>query len=84
MCSNAVEPGWVPTKMGGPGATDDLALGADTQAWLAVSDDPEAQVSGRVFHHRGLRDPHPAAGRADLQDELLAECQQLTGVELGG
>ena len=25
--SNAVDPGWVPTKMGGPGAPDDLRLG---------------------------------------------------------
>ena len=81
--SNAVEPGWVPTKMGGPSATDDLELGADTQAWLAVSDDPEARVSGRVLFHRGLRDPHPAASRADLQDELLAMCHRLTAVVLG-
>jgi NAD(P)-dependent dehydrogenase (short-subunit alcohol dehydrogenase family) len=25
VLSNAVEPGWVPTKMGGPGAPDDPA-----------------------------------------------------------
>jgi NAD(P)-dependent dehydrogenase (short-subunit alcohol dehydrogenase family) len=30
--SNALEPGWVPTRMGGPYAPDDLELGADTQA----------------------------------------------------
>jgi NAD(P)-dependent dehydrogenase (short-subunit alcohol dehydrogenase family) len=83
MFSNAVEPGWVPTKMGGPGAPDDLELGADTQAWLAVSDDPQAQVSGHVFHHRGLRDPHPAAHQQALQDGLLEACQQLTAVKLG-
>ena len=39
-CSNAVDPGWVPTRMGGPGAPDDLVLGHRTQTWLAVSDDP--------------------------------------------
>ncbi len=83
VVSNAVEPGWVPTKMGGPGAPDDLALGADTQAWLAASDDPDAQVTGRVWHHRGLRQPHPAADQQNLQDGLLAACQQLTGVGLG-
>jgi len=44
--SNAVEPGWVPTKMGGPGAPDDMDLAPVTQAWLAVSDDPGARVSG--------------------------------------
>src|SRR6202042_2196554 len=55
VLSNAVEPGWVATKMGGPGAPDDLALGADTQVWLATSDDPDATVSGRCFYHRRAR-----------------------------
>ena len=50
--SNAVDPGWVPTKMGGPGAPDDLQQGYETQTWLAVSDDNKARVSGRYFHHR--------------------------------
>ncbi len=49
VCSNAVEPGWVPTKMGGSGAPDNLEEGAKTQAWLAASNDPAAQVSGRYF-----------------------------------
>ena len=83
VLSNAVEPGWVPTKMGGPGAPDDLDLGADTQAWLATSDDREARVTGHVLHHRGPRDPNPAASRPDVQDGLLEACQELTGVVLG-
>src|SRR6201995_4180733 len=37
VLSNALEPGWVPTKMGGPGAPDHLDAGPRTQAWLAVS-----------------------------------------------
>jgi NAD(P)-dependent dehydrogenase (short-subunit alcohol dehydrogenase family) len=83
VLSNAVEPGWVPTKMGGPGAPDDLELGANTQAWLAVSDDPEAKVSGQVLYHRRPREAHSAASRQDVQDELLAACRQLTGARLG-
>src|SRR5258708_24449857 len=51
VLSNAVDPGWVPTKMGGQSATDDLEQGVATQAWLAVSEDPGAKVSGRYFHH---------------------------------
>jgi NAD(P)-dependent dehydrogenase (short-subunit alcohol dehydrogenase family) len=80
--SNAVEPGWVPTKMGGPGAPDDLELGADTQAWLAVSDDPEATVTGRCFHHRRELACAPVAARVELQDGLLGACAELTGVTL--
>jgi NAD(P)-dependent dehydrogenase (short-subunit alcohol dehydrogenase family) len=82
--SNALEPGWVPTKMGGPGAPDDLTLGAVTQAWLAVSDDAAATVTGRYFRHQKQRSVHPAGHRADLQDELLEYCGGLTGTPLPG
>ena len=78
--ANAVEPGWVATKMGGPGAPDDLAAGSETQAWLAVSDDPEALLSGRLLYHRQLQAHHPAADDANLQDELLRRSAELTGV----
>ena len=80
VLSNAVEPGWVATKMGGPGAPDDLALGADTQVWLATSDDPDATVTGRCFYHRRARAADPAASDPEVQDGLLHECAGLTGV----
>jgi len=82
VLSNAVEPGWVPTKMGGPGAPDDLAQAHVTQAWLAVSDDPAALVSGGYFYHRAPRDAAPAVRSAAFQDELLAELARLTGEKL--
>jgi NAD(P)-dependent dehydrogenase (short-subunit alcohol dehydrogenase family) len=80
--SNAVEPGWVATKMGGPGAPDDLELAPVTQVWLAVSDDPSAAVTGRYFYHQRPRETHPAASDAHFQEALLEECQRLTGVAL--
>lgn len=80
--SNAVTPGWVPTKMGGPGAPEDLEQGAATQVWLAASEDPAALVSGRYFYHQQQREPHPAARDVARQDELLAYCAGLTGVGL--
>ncbi|GAA5049630.1 NAD(P)-dependent dehydrogenase (short-subunit alcohol dehydrogenase family) [Thermocatellispora tengchongensis] len=82
VLSNAVGPGWVPTKMGGPGAPDDLAQGHLTQAWLAVDDEPAAMVSGAFFYHKARIDTHPAATRTDLQEDLLAECARLTGTPL--
>jgi NAD(P)-dependent dehydrogenase (short-subunit alcohol dehydrogenase family) len=82
VLSNALEPGWVPTKMGGPGAPDDLSLAAVTQVWLAVSDDPAATVTGNYFYHQRPRDVHPAARSADIQDSLLNSCAELTGVVL--
>jgi NAD(P)-dependent dehydrogenase (short-subunit alcohol dehydrogenase family) len=82
VLSNALEPGWVPTKMGGPSAPDDLAQGAGTQAWLAVSNDASAMVTGRYFYHQGPRPVHDAARRTDLQDELLAYCAEVSGIGL--
>jgi NAD(P)-dependent dehydrogenase (short-subunit alcohol dehydrogenase family) len=80
--SNAVDPGWVPTRMGGAGAPDDLSEGAATQAWLAVSDDPGAEVTGRYLYHRRDTAPLPVAKRAGLQDALLDYCAELTGTPL--
>jgi NAD(P)-dependent dehydrogenase (short-subunit alcohol dehydrogenase family) len=82
VLSNAVEPGWVATKMGGPGAPDDLSLGPLTQAWLAVSDDPAATVSGQLFYHQRPREVHPAARSHQAQDELLGALAELTGVKM--
>jgi NAD(P)-dependent dehydrogenase (short-subunit alcohol dehydrogenase family) len=82
VLSNAVEPGWVATKMGGPSAPDDLSLGPVTQAWLAVSDDPAATVSGQYFYHQRPREVHPAARSHEFQDELTDALAGLTGVKL--
>jgi NAD(P)-dependent dehydrogenase (short-subunit alcohol dehydrogenase family) len=82
VLSNALEPGWVPTKMGGPGAPGDLSLAPVTQAWLAVSDDPEARVTGQYFYHQKRHRVHSAAYRTDLQDELLTYCAGLTATPL--
>jgi NAD(P)-dependent dehydrogenase (short-subunit alcohol dehydrogenase family) len=84
VASNALEPGWVPTKMGGPGAPDDLSLAAVAQAWLAVSYDRAAMVTGSYFYHQGPRDVHPAAHSAEVQDDLLDLCADLTGTVLPG
>jgi NAD(P)-dependent dehydrogenase (short-subunit alcohol dehydrogenase family) len=80
--SNAVDPGWVPTKMGGPGAPDNLRLGHLTQEWLATSDEPEALTSGGYWFHQRLRTPQPAVGDLRFQDDLLDALARFTGVPL--
>jgi NAD(P)-dependent dehydrogenase (short-subunit alcohol dehydrogenase family) len=82
VLSNALEPGWVPTKMGGPGAPDNLSLAPVTQAWLAVSDDPAATVTGGYFYHQHPREVHPAARSVDIQEGLLDRCARLTGTPI--
>ena len=82
VLSNAVDPGWVPTKMGGPGATDDLEQGHLTQTWLAVSDAPAARVSGGYWHHRKQQRPDTEAADGDFQEQLIVRLAALTGVSL--
>ncbi|MCA9645663.1 MAG: SDR family NAD(P)-dependent oxidoreductase [Polyangiaceae bacterium] len=78
--SNAVSPGWVRTKMGGPSAPDDLDQGHRTQAWLAVGED--AKLSGGYYYHLAPGDLLPAAEDPALQDRLLELCQEASGIEL--
>ena len=80
--SNALEPGWVATKMGGPSAPDDLHQGCLTQAWLATSEDSLARSSGGYFYHQRLRSPNPIASDLRVQEELLAECGRISRIVL--
>ncbi len=82
VLSNALEPGWVATKMGGPGAPDDLDAAHRTQVWLAVSQDPAATVTGKYFFHMRQRTPNPGAHDAGRQDTLLDACRRLSGIEM--
>ena len=80
--SNAVDPGWIKTRMGGSGAPDRLPLGAETQVWLATSDEPAATVTGRYFKRRQDLRAHSAAYDEDLQEGFLQVAARLTEVEL--
>ena len=78
--ANAMEPGWVPTKLGGPRATGDLDAAYKTQAWLSTGCDPDTQASGDYFYHLRPRKPHAAVREIALQDRLLAACERLSGI----
>jgi NAD(P)-dependent dehydrogenase (short-subunit alcohol dehydrogenase family) len=82
VLSNAVDPGWARTRMGGSGAPVDIDTAQRTQSWLAVSQDPAAMVSGRYWHD--MRQQQPASQATDLafQDELLIRLRELTDVSL--
>jgi NAD(P)-dependent dehydrogenase (short-subunit alcohol dehydrogenase family) len=82
VLSNALEPGWVATKMGGSSAPDNLDEGPRTQVWLAASDDPAAKVTGEYFYHMKLRAPNPAARDVERQEKLLEACRKFSGVDL--
>lgn len=82
MYSNALTPGWVPTKMGGAGAPDDLEEGPKTQVWLAVSEDKAAKVSGKYWYHMRPKAPLPITHDKHLQEKLLHDCFEFSGVTM--
>ncbi|RKS80287.1 NAD(P)-dependent dehydrogenase (short-subunit alcohol dehydrogenase family) [Motilibacter peucedani] len=81
VSSNAVDPGWIKTRMGGAGATDELPEGAETQVWLATSDEPAALGSGRYLRRRRELEPNPQALDESLQDALVERLAELSGVQ---
>jgi len=78
--ANAVDPGWVPTKMGGQGASDDLQKGYETQVWLAVSDESLAKVSGHYFYHQEETRYNPEADDVLRQERFLDLCKEIIGI----
>lgn len=80
VLSNAVDPGWVPTKMGGAGAPDNLQMGHLTQTWLAASDDPAATVTGGYWYHRNQQTPAAEVLDTEFQNQVLSKLADLTGV----
>jgi NAD(P)-dependent dehydrogenase (short-subunit alcohol dehydrogenase family) len=82
VLSNALTPGWVATKMGGPGAPDDINQAHLTQAWLATSDDASARTTGGYFYHLKRREPNPVARDVAPQDRLIAVCREISAVDM--
>lgn len=80
---HSVHPGWVPTRMGGPSATDDLDLSYRTQTWLATA--PESDImprTGGYWFHKQVQNPHSATLDPAFQDGVLHGLKEYTGVEL--
>ncbi|MEV0609426.1 SDR family NAD(P)-dependent oxidoreductase [Polymorphospora rubra] len=78
--AHAVDPGWVPTRMGGAAAPDDLTAGHETQVWLATHD--AIPPTGGYWHHRETQRPHPATQDPAFQHELISLLEARTGVRL--
>ncbi len=82
LAADAVDPGLVRTKMGGPGAPDDLEMGSRTQTWLAVSNDPAATVSGGYWYHQQRQAPAREARDRAFQNMLMDRLAALTRIRL--
>ncbi|NIF47391.1 SDR family NAD(P)-dependent oxidoreductase [Enterobacter sp. Ap-1006] len=80
--SNCVDPGWVPTRMGGVEATDALELGPDTQVWLAADPSLDKAPTGGYFYHQKASNAVKDASDSVLQQRLFAACAQYSGIEI--
>ncbi|KAH8911259.1 NAD(P)-binding protein [Coniochaeta sp. PMI_546] len=80
--SNSLDPGWVPTKMGGANAPDDIEAAVDTYVMLALGEGEAEGKTGKYF--RDSREKTPARDALDvgLQDKLLEELERISGVGL--
>lgn len=80
VLANAMDPGWVPTQMGGASAPGSVEAGAGTEAWLAASSDAAARRSGRFFLDEREQPADAAAQDRPSQDRLMATCERISGV----
>jgi len=79
--SHSVDPGWVPTRMGGSAAPDDLNEGRRTQLWLATTRQI-VPATGGYWHHRRTERPQASATDPQFQRELINELARTTGISL--
>jgi NAD(P)-dependent dehydrogenase (short-subunit alcohol dehydrogenase family) len=79
---HTVDPGWVPTRMGGRAASDPLDQAHVTQCWLATSDEAAVRESGAYWFHMRRQSPDPKVSDPDFQDEVIARFAALSGVAL--
>ncbi|MCA0964321.1 SDR family NAD(P)-dependent oxidoreductase [Salipiger bermudensis] len=73
---HTVDPGWVPTRMGGASASDPLDQAHVTQCWLATG----ADEAGGYWHHMRRQRPDPKIEDHDFQDAVLTRFAEMTGV----
>ena len=70
------------SRDGCPREWDDIDQAHLTQAWLAVSNEPAALVTGQYFYHMRPRQPNAQVYDAALQEALVDACERLSGVKL--
>ena len=78
----SADPGWVPTKMGGPSAPGRIEDGVDTFVMLALGKGQEGWTPGGYFARSQERQPSAMAENVQLQDQLLSELAGLSGVSV--
>ncbi|KAL1882888.1 hypothetical protein Daus18300_000526 [Diaporthe australafricana] len=80
-CSS-VDPGWVPTKMGGSGATGDIEESIKTFTMLALGEGAAKGKTGGYFYSSKEASYLKEADDEAAQDTLLKKLAEISGVEV--
>lgn len=78
---NSMDPGWVPTKMGGSGATDDIGAAVDTYVLLAEGKGEAEGKTGKYWRSSKVKSCKAAGESEAQQDKLIAMLHKISGVE---
>ena len=78
---SSLDPGWVKTKMGGSGASDDIEMSVADYVSLAEGGLAETG-KGTHWYHGRERSFHKGAGDDKAQEKLVAELAEISGVKL--
>lgn len=80
--SNSVDPGWVPTKMGGSAATGDIEGSIKTFTMLALGEGAAKGQTGKYFYDSKEDTCLEAANDEAAQETLLKKLAEISGVEI--
>lgn len=82
VTSNAMDPGWVPTKMGGMGASGSMKKTVEMGTKLA-NGTMQDMGTGKYFAAQGGPGRvHPDGQNVDKQEKFLKICEEISGVSL--
>lgn len=83
VTSNALDPGWMPTKMGGMSATGDIQSSVSSYVMLAEGEEEAAKKTGRYFEPNKIESSAvKVTDDEKVQDRLLEICAEFSGVKL--
>lgn len=82
VTTSSLDPGWMPTKMGGQSASGDFEDSIASYVMLAEGEEPVAKKSGSYFTP-GKKEatPQEIADDVNAQDKLLQACAEFSGVK---
>ncbi|KAF8195932.1 hypothetical protein K438DRAFT_1826753 [Mycena galopus ATCC 62051] len=83
VASFSADPGWVPTKMGGRSAPENIEDAVDTFVMAALGQGEATPASTGAYLKRSrVQDPSSLAEDEGLQDRLVKELERISGVKI--